>query len=138
MRGRVSVCAPLCCKTSGAKTCAVHPVLSRVVRELWSADPKRGHEPNASSGAQPEASGRSWEAGHKQQQGPENQGCQHMPNEPRGSFPKSLFDGFPLHEQHSGAKLCTPGGGGVCFEARCGRNFIPPPIYSAPTLRRLF
>ena len=42
--------------TCVAKTCAVRPVFARVVGKLWTAHPKR-----------------SWEPGHQQHPGPENQ-----------------------------------------------------------------
>ena len=48
---------------------------------------RRAHEANVSPGTRPEAAGRSSGAGHQQHPKVENQDSQHMPNQPRGSFP---------------------------------------------------
>ena len=59
-----------------AQTCAVRPVFARARGELRAAKPSKcpmGHEANASSGALSGASNRSWNAGHQQHPGPENQ-----------------------------------------------------------------
>ena len=45
----------------------------------------KGHEANASSGAQSEALRQTWNPGREQHLGPENQDSQHKLNQPRGS-----------------------------------------------------
>ena len=70
------------------KTCAVLPVLARVVRELQAADPSNcgAIKQIASLGEQAEAPRRRWKPVPEQRPGPENQDSQHMLNQPRGSF----------------------------------------------------
>ena len=72
------------------QTCAVRPILARVLGNLWTATSSkcpRSYEAHATSGAQSGAPRRSWTLVHQQHLGPESQDSQRMLNPPWRAFP---------------------------------------------------
>ena len=82
-----SVCAPLCCKN----LCCASLFCMGGRGTCRAADPSkcpRGHEENASSGAQSGAPGQRWKPGHQQYAGQENQYSQRKLNQHSRPFPE--------------------------------------------------